>query len=138
MEVNGFILFMEELILKMPQGGIFGLCIIVLLLSSLLSGLLDNAPVTVLFIPILEIIIVNEIDPNARIPLIIALILGVNLGGNFLPQGSAADMMTLELSLKNHVRGLNYKVLTKIGGLFALLHIFLGIGYLAFIIYVVI
>jgi hypothetical protein len=58
------------------------------------------------------------------------------LGGNFLPQGSAADMMTLELSNVYCVDGMNYRKLLKIGGLFALLHIILGIGYLAIMIFI--
>ena len=66
----------------------------------------------------------------------IAFILGINLGGNFLPQGSAADMMTLELSQQHCVEDLTYQKLTIVGGLFALLHIVLGIGYLALYIYV--
>ncbi|MBA7519630.1 hypothetical protein ES705_11710 [subsurface metagenome] len=45
-------------------------------------------------------------------------------------------MMTLELSTKYCVDGLNYRRLLKIGGLFALLHVMLGIGYLALIIFI--
>ena len=60
-----------------------------------------------------------------------------NLGGNFLPQGSAADMMTLELSKKYCVEDLTYKKLTKVGGLFALIHIILGIIYLAIIVFLI-
>jgi Na+/H+ antiporter NhaD/arsenite permease-like protein len=71
-----------------------------------------------------------------EIPIYIAFILGINLGGNFLPQGSAADMMTLELSTKYCVEGMNYKKLLKIGGLFALLHIIIGIVYLGIIIFI--
>jgi len=61
--------------------------------------------------------------------------LGINLGGNILPQGSAADMMTLELSKKYCADDLNYKRLFKVGGIFAIFHIILGIGYLALMIY---
>lgn len=60
----------------------------------------------------------------------------LNLGGNFLPQGSACDMATLELAKKNRVEDMNYKKLLKVGGLFALVHIILGILYLAFLVFV--
>ena len=60
----------------------------------------------------------------------VAFILGINLGGNFLPQGSAADMMTLQIAQENDVYNLSYKRLTKVGTLFALFHIFLGMIYL--------
>ena len=68
-------------------------------------------------------------------PLLVAFILGVNLGGNFLPQGSACDMMTLDLAQKHGVSDLSYRKLAKVGGLFALLHILIGIVYLAILIY---
>ena len=40
------------------------------------------------------------------VPLLIAFITRVNIGGNFLPQGYACDMMTLELATKECVPGL--------------------------------
>ena len=132
----GLIAIISDFVVTIAPNNIFLLCVIVLILTSVLSGFLDNIPVTVLFIPIINVLI----DPLglgfSQIPLLIAFILGVNLGGNFLPQGSAADMMTLELSNKYCVEGMNYKKLLKIGGLFALLHIMLGIGYLALIIFI--
>jgi Na+/H+ antiporter NhaD/arsenite permease-like protein len=109
------------------------LSVLILIISSILSAFLDNVPVTVLFIPIIQVLISSGFS---SVPLLIAFILGINLGGNFLPQGSAADMMTLELSTKYCVEGMNYKKLLKIGGLFALIHILLGIAYLAIIIFI--
>jgi len=135
-EEVGLIGIIADFVVTIAPDNLFLLCVIVLILTSVLSGFLDNIPVTVLFIPIINILI----DPLglgfSQIPLLIAFILGINLGGNFLPQGSAADMMTLELSTKYCVDDLNYRRLLKIGGLFALLHIMLGIGYLALIIFI--
>jgi len=135
-EEVGLIGIIADFVVTIAPDNLFLLCVIVLVLTSVLSGFLDNIPVTVLFIPIINVLI----DPLglgfSQIPLLIAFILGINLGGNFLPQGSAADMMTLELSTKYCVEGMNYKKLLKIGGLFALLHIMLGIGYLALIIFI--
>ena len=37
---------------------------------------------------------------------------------------------------KNNIRDLNYTTLLKIGGFFAFLHILLGIGYLAILIFI--
>ena len=132
----GLIAIISDFVVTIAPNNIFLLSVIILILTSVLSGFLDNIPVTVLFIPIINVLI----DPLglgfSQIPLLIAFILGINLGGNFLPQGSAADMMTLELSNKYCVDDLNYRRLLKIGGLFALLHIMLGIGYLALIIFI--
>ncbi len=127
----GIIAIIEDFMVVIAPADIFLLSVLILIISSILSAFLDNVPVTVLFIPIIQILISNGFS---SIPLLIAFILGINLGGNFLPQGSAADMMTLELSTKYCVDGMNYKKLLKVGGLFAALHIILGILYLAAII----
>ncbi len=129
-KVTGIIGIIEEFINFIAPEHIFLLSIFVLIFTSILSGFLDNVPVTVIFIPIIHLLVSSGFSAT---PLLIAFILGINLGGNFLPQGSAADMMTLELSTKYCVDGMNYKRLLKIGGLFALFHIILGVGYLAII-----
>ncbi|TFG09112.1 MAG: hypothetical protein EU539_00310 [Promethearchaeota archaeon] len=128
MEVNGTIKLLEDLIISLSITDLFMLCLFILIATSLLSALLDNVPITVLFIPIITVLISEAGFPAT--PLLIAFILGINLGGNFLPQGSASDMMTLDFAKKNHVHDMNYNKLLKIGGLFALLHVLIGIGYL--------
>lgn len=132
-EKVGLIDIIEDIVVAISPSNLFLLCIFILIITSILSGFLDNIPVTVLFIPVVEVLIASGFS---SIPLLIAFILGINLGGNFLPQGSAADMMTLDLSTKYCVDGMNYKKLLKIGGTFALFHIILGIGYLALIIFI--
>jgi Na+/H+ antiporter NhaD/arsenite permease-like protein len=134
MEMNGTIEILESQFEALNLQSVFWLSVLILLVTSLLSGFLDNAPVTIIFIPIIRIL-VNQVGYDLT-PLIIAFILGINLGGNFLPQGSACDMMTLELSQKHCVNDLTYRKLTKVGGFFALLHIVLGIIYLALVVFV--
>ncbi|MFX0030420.1 MAG: SLC13 family permease, partial [Candidatus Hermodarchaeota archaeon] len=132
-EKVGLIEIIENFVVDITPNNLFLLSILILVITSILSGFLDNVPVTVLFIPVIGAL---ELSGFSRTPLLIAFILGINLGGNFLPQGSAADMMTLDLSTKYCVEGMNYRKLLKIGGLFALLHIIIGIGYLAIIIFI--
>lgn len=131
-EKVGIIKFLEELVVNIAPSNVFLLSVLILIITSLFSGLIDNVPVTVLFIPIIQILSNNSF---AAVPLLTAFILGINLGGNFLPQGSAADMMTLELSKNYCAEDLNYKRLLKVGGIFAAYHIILGVGYLALQIY---
>ena len=132
----GLIGIIEGLVVMISPDNLFLMSILVLIITSVLSGFLDNVPVTVLFIPIIQVLITSGSSPeSSSVPLLIAFILGINLGGNFLPQGSAADMMTLELSAKYCVEGMNYRKLLKIGGLFALFHVIMGIGYLAIVIF---
>lgn len=134
MELNGTIGFLESIIENLSSQNEFILALIILITTSVLSGFLDNTPVTIIFIPIIQILI--GLPQFYRGPIVIAFILGINLGGNFLPQGSAADLMTLEISRKNNVSDLSYKRLFKVGGLFALFHVLLGIGYLALLVFV--
>ena len=135
MEITGSLLIIEQLVTSVSQDNLFVLCVVVLLLSSILSGFMDNAPVTVIFVPIV-ILLLSDIGYDYP-PLIFAFVLGVNCGGNFLPQGSACDMMTLEIAKQNCVYDLSYKKLTKVGASFALLHIAIGVIYLLFFIYVI-
>ena len=135
MEINGTIRLLEQLVLSLAIEDLFLLCIVIILVTSILSGLLDNVPVTVLFIPIIQVLVIEA--GFAAAPLLIAFILGINLGGNFLPQGSACDMMTLELSKKDHIHEMNYNKLLKFGGLFAIIHVLIGIGYLWFYINII-
>ncbi|MHA1291575.1 MAG: SLC13 family permease [Promethearchaeota archaeon] len=133
MELNGTLLIIENLVESTAHKDLFLMCLIILIVTSIFSAFLDNIPVTVIFIPIMSVLIYDV--GFAMTPLMIAFILGINLGGNFLPQGAACDMVTLEFAKKNHIHQMNYKRLLKIGGLFALLHIIIGIAYLWFIIY---
>ena len=133
MELNGTIMLIEEIFVQISFNNIFLLSLIILVITSLLSGFMDNAPVTIMFIPIIDILVsIEGVNP---VPILIAFITGVNIGGNFLPQGSACDMMTLELATKECVPGLNYKRLTKVGGFFALIHVLLAIGYITIFIF---
>jgi hypothetical protein len=51
------------------------------------------------------------------------------MAGNFLPQGSACDMLTLTLAKKYKVVNLDYRRLLKNGALFALIHFLIIMGY---------
>ena len=132
-EKVGIIQFLEDFVISVAPANLFLLCLFILVITSILSGLLDNLPVTILFMPFLQVLMDAGFSAT---PILIAFILGINLGGNVLPQGSAADMMTLELSAKYCVDEMNYKRLLKTGGIFAIYHIILGVAYLAVLIFV--
>ena len=132
-EKVGIIQFLEDFVINVAPANLFLLCIFILVLTSILSGFLDNLPVTILFMPFLQVLMDAGFSAT---PILVAFILGINLGGNILPQGSAADMMTLELSAKYCVDEMNYKRLLKTGGIFAIYHIILGVAYLAVLIFV--
>lgn len=98
-----------------------------LLISSLLSAFLAGTPVTLILLPIFAgLVNTSSFLPD---PIIIAFIAGVNMAGNFLPQGSACDVFTLALARKFEVSNLNYRRLLKVGSMFAMYHFMLVLGY---------
>jgi Na+/H+ antiporter NhaD/arsenite permease-like protein len=103
--------------------------LITLGISSLLSAFLAGTPVTIILLPIFATFIDMSGLPPFPNPIIIAFIGGVNMAGNFLPQGSACDLLTLSLAKKYKVENLNYKRLLKNGALFATIHFLIILGY---------
>ncbi|RLI62260.1 MAG: hypothetical protein DRO88_12010 [Promethearchaeia archaeon] len=107
-------------------GNLWVLSFSVLIITSLLSGFLANSPTAIIGINLL-----NEMfNFNPPAIIIIAFLLGINLGGNLLPQGAACDVMTLNLAMKHKVEGFTYKSLLRTGGAFAVVHIVMCILYL--------
>ena len=106
----------------------FLVSLIILIIVSLISGFVANTPTALIFIPIVGLLIEGFNFPS--IPLYFAFIIGINIGGNLIPQGAACDMLTLKIAQKNAVENLNYKRLLKVGATFALIHILFSIGFL--------
>lgn len=105
----------------------FFLCIIILIIISAASGLVANTPTALIFIPIINTLIDKGFP---AIPLLFALIIGINLGGNFLPQGAACDMMTLKIAEDNGVENMNKTRLLKVGAPFAMIHLIASVGFI--------
>jgi len=122
----GFSELISSGIVNVLNDNIYLAVLITLGLSTLLSAFLAGTPVTIILLPIFSSIIGKGFFPN---PIIIAFIGGVNMAGNFLPQGSACDLLTLTLAKKNKVVNLDYKRLLKNGSLFATLHFIIILGY---------
>ncbi|MFX1492948.1 MAG: SLC13 family permease [Promethearchaeota archaeon] len=118
----------EELFTGIPFDVLdpFMLSLVILIIVSLVSGFVANTPTALIFIPIIEFL--QGKFPS--IPLLYSFIIGINLGGNLIPQGAACDMMTLKIAQKHDVENMNFKRLLKVGATFAIIHIILAIGYL--------
>ncbi|MDX1797637.1 MAG: SLC13 family permease [Candidatus Lokiarchaeia archaeon] len=122
-----------DLIVLIPFGAINPLLVsfIILILISVISGLVANTPTALIFIPIINTLIVSE--PTLSVPFLFSFIIGINLGGNFIPQGAACDMMTLKIARDSGVENMSYKRLLKMGALFACIHLGFSILYLLII-----
>jgi len=106
----------------------FIVSLVILIIVSLISGFVANTPTALIFIPIVGLLINGFNFPS--IPLFFAFIIGINIGGNLVPQGAACDMLTLKIAQNNSVENLNYKRLLKVGAIFAIIHVVLSIGFL--------
>lgn len=126
MEFNHTFDYIGQLIGAILSENILVAAITVLLLISVLSGFLAQIPTAIVFITLMQKIYGANI-PNL---IIMAIILGINIGSNFLPQGAACDLITLNLAEKNKVEGYNYKTLLKNGSVMTLLHICNSILYM--------
>jgi len=124
----GFSELISTSLVSLSNNNIFLAVFITLLISTILSAFLAGTPVTIILLPIISSLIGAGFStfPN---PIIIAFISGVNMAGNFLPQGSTCDILTLSLAKKYNVENLNYKRLLKNGSIFALLHFFIVLAY---------
>jgi len=122
----GFSELISTGLVSLSNNNIYLAVLITLGISTLLSAFLAGTPVTIILLPIISAIVSEGFFPN---PIIIAFIGGVNMAGNFLPQGSACDLFTLSLAKKYKVVNLDYRRLLKYGGLFATFHFFIILGY---------
>ncbi len=126
MEMNGTFTIISRGVRRILSDNILLASITVLFLISVLSGFLAQVPTAIVFITLL-----NNIYPEGPPTLIImAFILGINIGSNFLPQGAACDLITLNLAKKNGVKGYNYHTLLVNGSKMTLFHIINSIIYL--------
>jgi len=103
------------------------IAIIILIAVSLISGFVANTPTALVFIPIIETLTTTE--GFSSLPIFFAFIIGINLGGNLIPQGAACDIMTLKIAQDAGVENFNYKRLLKVGATFAIIHILFSLGY---------
>lgn len=101
----------------------------ILIMIAALSGFLAQVPTALVFITLLQ----NIYGPQANdIPqlVLMAFLLGINLGSNFLPQGAACDLMALNLANKHNVKEFNYKNLLIRGSLITVMHLIMSSLYL--------
>jgi len=122
----GFSELISTSLVSLLNNNIYLAVLITLGITTLMSAFLAGTPVTIILLPIFSAIVGEGFFPN---PIIIAFIGGVNMAGNFLPQGSACDMLTLSMAKKYKVVNLDYRRLLKNGALFATLHFVIILGY---------
>ncbi len=106
----------------------FGVYVLILIFVSFLCGFIVSTPIALIFIPILDVLIAR--GGFNSIPLLFALFIGINIGGNLTPTGTSASLTSLKVARESSVENFDYKRLLKIGLSFGILYIILAIGYL--------
>ena len=124
----------KDLIGSIPFGTMdsFIISFLILIIISVISGLVANTPTALIFIPIVDTLIKSGVV--SPVSLLFSFIIGINLGGNFIPQGAACDMMTLKIARDSGVENMNYKRLLRMGALFAFIHLGISIIYVLFLV----
>lgn len=98
--------------------------ITILFLIAVLSGFLAQVPTAIVFITLLDqIFVINRGFDSVPEIILLAFLLGINIGSNFLPQGAACDLVTLNLAEKNGIEKFNYKTLLRNGSKITLVHL---------------
>jgi Na+/H+ antiporter NhaD/arsenite permease-like protein len=131
MIINGTIGFIAENIVQITGDNLFIACLSILILSSLITSFIAPGAATVMFIPIFHSMFL--LSPNLGLHsdfILMIFILGVNVGGNFFPQGAPCYIAALNVADKYHVKDFTYKEFIKIGTLFSVIHMGLIVIYL--------
>lgn len=106
---------MAEGIINVTQGDIMITALLILWLSAILSGFLDNIPFVATMIPLIEKLAeIGQLTPDQTQPLWWALALGACLGGNGTIVGASANVIVVGIAEKNGVK-ISYLEYFKVG-----------------------
>lgn len=97
LEQSGGLRFIEEIILQVSESGLVQTSIAIIWISAIASALVDNIPITVALIPVIEFLGDNGVN---IFPLWWALAFGAGFGGNGTIIGSTANIIVVQLSRK--------------------------------------
>jgi len=97
LEASGALHFLKDLIIQLSGGNMVYTAIAVLWIAAIGSALVDNIPITVAFIPVIQDLSAAGIDV---FPLWWALAFGAGFGGNGTIIGSTANIVVVQISSK--------------------------------------
>ncbi|MGM0471425.1 MAG: SLC13 family permease [Bacillota bacterium] len=127
LEEVGIIKWIAHEILRLTQGNVVLMAILILWVSALASTVIDNVPFVATMIPIIETF--ETTAPFEVTPLWWALALGACLGGNGSLVGASANVVVSGIA-KQHDYPISFKEYFKIGFPLMLIMIFISTIYL--------
>jgi Na+/H+ antiporter NhaD/arsenite permease-like protein len=141
LEENGLFAKLGGLVVQMTDGNLLYTALAILWFSAIVSAFLDNIPLVISMIPIIEKI--NEtfainmgLDPQGAealnsiaAPLFWALALGACLGGNGTLIGASANVVVAQIARRNNY-DLSFMAFTRLGLPCMLVSVFISMIYL--------
>ncbi|OQY32948.1 MAG: hypothetical protein B6241_09320 [Spirochaetaceae bacterium 4572_59] len=128
LEYAGIIGSLAKWMISLTDGDLMKTSVVLLFISGIFSGILDNIPLVATFIPIVKIVGAN-VDPSQIQPLWWSLALGSCLGGNGTLVGASANVIMFGFARKNNVP-LTFVGYLKYGIPMTLLTLFLSYIYI--------
>jgi Na+/H+ antiporter NhaD/arsenite permease-like protein len=130
LEINGTTALIGNWVKNLTSSNLIIAILIVLLISSGIS-IISKTFTAIMFMGILqELFLTNFPNPLDQTILIVTLLIGINLGGNLLPQASSHMLKTIDLIKEYQLAELNYKFFTKVTMRFTITNIVIGFLYL--------
>ncbi|MFX0099883.1 MAG: SLC13 family permease, partial [Candidatus Hodarchaeota archaeon] len=127
-----FIYTLSDVLVSFIKGSGFLAVVLIFIITTLFSGIMSGNTVVLVFLPIVtRLITVGEFKTHA-IPMVLALLYGVNIGGNITPNGSLCTLTTLERAKKNNIKDYNYKRLLKYSCIFGSIQVAIAICFLLY------
>jgi Na+/H+ antiporter NhaD/arsenite permease-like protein len=136
MDINGTIVTISNFVNAITSDNLFLTIVIILLVSSIISSFISKSLMAITFSTVLLQLFIGftkgapTIDQSLQI---MALIIGVALGGNLIPPAATHLLKTIEIAEENYVKGFDFRYFTKYTSLFSGVSIILGLGYISFI-----
>ena len=130
MYINGLFPILGNWISSLNVNSIFGEALIIVFISAAIASFLANSAVSLIMIGLITVLLNNS--PNLQSYATVfyaAIIIGINLS-NFLPQGSMAAMITINMAKTEYIPTFTYKKVLKVITLASILHLIMGIAYL--------
>ncbi|MHA1454299.1 MAG: SLC13 family permease [Promethearchaeota archaeon] len=136
MDINGSISTISNFVQGISSDNGILTIIIILVVSSIISSFISKSLMGITFSTVLLRLFIGYIEgaPTVDQSLqIMALIIGVVLGGNLIPPAATHLLKAIEIAEENYVKGFTFRYFTKYTVIFSGVSIVLGLGYISLI-----
>lgn len=130
MAIGGTLDYVGTLIRNLIGDNLYIALIIIILFSSVTASFTSKNLTIILFSTIFNILFISDFTQSTQQNvLLMALIVGVNLGGTMVPQAASYILKTIEYGQEQSIEGITYQGLLKVLLIFTVISISIGILY---------